>query len=377
MKVALIPSWYNSDTAPTRGSFVRDQAVALSERGLTVIVIVFDRDAVGPLFKIRRSVESGMIHIRVAVPAPMHRLLGFYAPLLLAEKLVEILDVEAPDVVHAHAVRPAGVVAALAMAKLRLPWCLTEHSSPLKAFWYTPHGRRQIARAYSASHRLFGVSNSLVREMRHFFPRSAAQVELLYNGIDTDVFRAVPMPIADMGCRLLFVGGLVNQKAIPDLLRAVHALPPEMPWTLSIVGVGPLEGSLRDLAQALGIADRLNWLGAVPHEEVPQIFSKHDLLVVPSRAETFSLVSAEALACGIPVVATRCGGPEEVIGPLGLPLVPVGQPSALAQAITHMLANLSGFDRAGAVESVRDRFSMKSLAAKLETIYADMVREAV
>jgi glycosyltransferase involved in cell wall biosynthesis len=280
-----------------------------------------------------------------------------------------------PDAIHVHAVRPAGTVVAKAMVNSTVPWCLTEHSGPLRAFWSTRHGWRQINRAYEATDRLFGVSQSLVKEMKQFFPRGAAKAGVLYNGIDTRLFTADPGPQVAPGSRLLFVGGLVKGKGVSDLLRAVASLPTECGWTLSLVGSGPLQVALSKEAQALGIADRIRWCGSVPHDEMPAIYATHDLLVVSSVAETFSLVSAEALACGIPVVATRCGGPEEVIGPLGLPLVPPGDPPALAQAILEMLGRLSTFDRAGAVRSISERFSMAALAARLETIYAQMIRE--
>ena len=374
MKVAIVPSWYNSDRAPSRGNFVRDQALALARRGLSVSLVVFDRDARGRPLQVRRSVEDGLPHVRIAVPSPWHRLLGFYAPGILAHRLQTVLQHEMPDVVHAHAVRSGGVVVDRWLSGRSVPWCLTEHSSPLRAFWWTSHGRRQIDRAYLNAARLFGVSNSLVDEMRQLFPIGAANATLLYNGIDTDLFTpGEGRPHA--AARLLFVGGLVPQKGISDLLRAVATLPRENGWTLSLIGAGPLEAALRNEAGALGIADRLHWLGSVPHEAMPPIYAGHDLLVVSSRAETFSLVSAEALACGLPVVATRCGGPEEVIGPLGLPLVPPGDAEALARAILEMLDRLPAFDREGAVRSIAERFSMSALAARLEAIYSQMVRE--
>lgn len=375
MKVAIVPSWYNSDRAPSRGSFVKNQAMALAQRGLSVIVVAFDRDAPGPLLRVRRSVEDGLAHVRIAVPSPWHRLLGFYAPAFLARRLAAVLDTEAPDVVHAHAVRPAGVVTGLALAARNIPWCLTEHSGPLSAFWWTPHGKRQIDRAYGAADRLFGVSNNLMQEMRRCFPRGAAKAELLYNGIDTDIFKPDRDDLRSPGARLLFVGGFVAGKGVSDLLRAVSSLPANVDWTLSLVGAGALEPGLRGEARTLGIADRLQWLGAIPHGVMPQIYAEHDLLVVSSVAETFSLVSAEALACGVPVVATKCGGPEEVVGPLGLPLVPPGDHEALARAILDMLGRLSVFDRGAAVRSIAERFSMSALATRLETIYAQLVRE--
>lgn len=377
MKVAIVPSWYDSPRAPARGSFVRNQAIMLARRGMAVTVVAFDRDATGLPLRLRHTIEDGLPHIRIAVPSPWHRLLGFYAPAVLARHLASVLRQERVDIVHAHAVRPAGVVVDMALVDSGIPWCLTEHSGPLHAFWWTEHGRRQIDRAYGRADRLFGVSQALVGDMKRLFPRGAAAAEVLYNGISTDLFSPAGTWPRKTGTRLLFVGGLVEGKGVSNLFRAVAALPQEHCWKLSLVGTGPLEAALRNEADALGITDRLLWRGSIPHGSMPQVYAEHDLLVVASQAETFSLVSAEALACGVPVVATRCGGPEEVIGPLGLPLVPPDDPAALTWAILEMLDRLPAFDREGAVRSIAERFSMSALAARLELIYAQMVREPI
>jgi len=375
LKIVLVPSWYSSDRAPTRGSFIKEQALAIARRGLDVAVVAFDRDASMPLLRVCRSVEAGLRHVRIAVPAPWHRLFGFYAPQLLANRLRAVLKEEAPDLVHAHAVRPAGVVTGMALANSDIPWCMTEHSGPLRDFWWTAHGHRQIDSAYRSAGRLFGVSNSLVRDMRHYFPQGAAHAQILYNGIDTRLFARFQRSSPSTGARLLFVGSLTEGKGVYDLLEAVCRLPARIDWTLSLVGGGPLREPLAQRASLMGMSDRLHWLGSVSHDAMPDVYARHDLLVVSSLAETFSLVSAEALACGLPVVATRCGGPEEVIGPLGLPLVTPGDPAALGEAILGMLGRLSAFDREGAAKSIEQRFSMTALAARLETIYADMVQE--
>jgi glycosyltransferase involved in cell wall biosynthesis len=375
LNVVILPSWYNSERAPARGGFVKDQAQALLRAGHAVSVIVLDRDAQGRLLGVRQSIEDGIPHYRIAVPSPWHRILGFYFPGLLARQVVRILDVVRPDVIHAHAVRPAGVVAQLAASRTGIPWCLTEHSGPLRKFWTSGHGAGHIAQAYSRTGRLFAVSDSLRREMLRYFPAAASHTEVLHNGIDTDRFKPPASPLRRPGAALLFVGGFVEEKGLPYLLDACARLPTRLDWTLSLVGSGRLAQILRDRAASLGIADRLRWIGPVPHADLPQIYSAHDLLVVSSVTETFSLVAAEALACGVPVVATACGGPEEVVGPLSLPLVPPADPDALAEAIAALLDGLPTFDRAQAVQSIRERFSMDALVRKLDRIYATLIRE--
>jgi glycosyltransferase involved in cell wall biosynthesis len=324
------------------------------------------------LLNIVESIEDGIRHIRIAVPYPWHRILGFYAPNLLAKKLVQILDVYRPQLVHAHAVRPAGVVTELAMRQYPLPWCITEHSGILTKFWLTPHGRNAIARAYARCGALISVSKFLRSELIRLFPGSTAKVEVIYNGIDCLRFKPT-LFLPGVG-RLLFVGSLNEEKGVDVLLVALSLLPKALPWTLSLVGDGRDFPKFLQSAEELGIARHLYWHGSVPHRSMPKVFCAHDVLIVSSTHETFSLVCAEALACGIPVVSTKCGGPEEVVPAFGGEFVSVGSPEALSNAISNALLGSLPFDRDRSVEHIRERFSIESVAIELEAVYGKLLK---
>lgn len=370
MKIVIIPSWFNSHKSPSRGSFIAAQARGLIRRGHQVTVIVPDRDANTRLLSVSDEMESGLRYLRISVPSPWHRLIGFYAPRILARIIRENVQRLSPDVVHAHAVRPAGVLAEYAMRGLDTPWCLTEHSSPLRAFWWTAHGKAQIARAYANTSKLYAVSESLRREMVNYFESAASETSVLYNGIDTDLFTP-QLPVTGEG-RLLFVGGLEPKKGLGVLFLALAMLPPTAAWTLTIVGKGRLERSLRRDAASLRIADRIHWFGSAPHDEMPKIYAAHDVLVVPSEHETFSLVCAEALACGRPVIATRCGGPEEVVPPFGGLLVTPNDPNALAAALNSALCNSMPFESQLARSYINNKFSLSVLLDRLEQTYSEL-----
>ncbi len=371
MKVAIIPSWYNSPRAPSRGSFIRVQAEGLSARGHEVSLVVLDRDSDGKLFDIERTLENGLHCTRISVPAPMHRLFGFYMPKVLSKIVrTEILKIK-PEVVHAHAARPAGVVAQYALTNLDIPYILTEHSGPLKAFWWTAHGKRQIARSYQKSKRLFAVSEFLKKEMLQQFGNAAATAKVLHNGINTALFSCKGEP-PDEG-KFLFIGGLEPKKGLEILLTAFARLSSEVKWSLTVVGQGPLLDRLRKIASHLKISDRIFWVGPVEHEYMANIYAEHDFIVVPSIHETFSLVCAEALACGRPVIATRCGGPEEVIPQGGGILVPVGDVTALSCALLDALSGEIEFDAQKNIDYVVSTFSLDRLINELENVYANLI----
>ncbi len=139
------------------------------------------------------------------------------------------------------------------------------------------------------------------------------------------------------GARLLSVGTLKPQKDHATLLRAFALLPEELDASLAVLGDGPLRGELSDLAQALGIHDRVRFLGFVP-DPIPW-FRTADVFVLSSRWEGFANVIVEALSFGVSVVSTDCpSGPSEILedGRFG-ELVPVADPTRLALAIAATL----------------------------------------
>src|SRR5690606_7317873 len=125
-------------------------------------------------------------------------------------------------------------------------------------------------------------------------------------------------------------------KGIDDLLHAAAMLLPNQPdLHVNISGDGPERPSLEALAQELGIAGRVHFLGRVPH--APDFLRQLDIFVLPSRFEAFGLVAAEAMAVGTPVIVSNAGGLPEVVahGKTGL-VVPVNSRPALAQAIAKL-----------------------------------------
>ena len=122
-----------------------------------------------------------------------------------------------------------------------------------------------------------------------------------------------PVPVQALK-HWLFLGALLPNKGVKWLVEAFtkcHADDPEL--TLSIVGNGELHGQLLHRIEELGVRGSVTFAGAVPPDEALRLMREHDLLVHPSRSETFGMTVIEAVAAGMPVLVTRCGGPEETL----------------------------------------------------------------
>jgi glycosyltransferase involved in cell wall biosynthesis len=157
------------------------------------------------------------------------------------------------------------------------------------------------------------------------------------NGVDLKLFHPREQAAPDQGrIRCLAVARLVERKGLGELLRAFAMLQPGR-YELEIVGKGPDEQVLRDLAERLGIAEEVCFTGSLDRAAVAQRYREADLFTLPSSAEAFGNVFAEALASGLPIVGSNVGGIPELVehGVNGL-LVTPGNPRALAQAIRYL-----------------------------------------
>jgi glycosyltransferase involved in cell wall biosynthesis len=182
--------------------------------------------------------------------------------------------------------------------------------------------------------RVVAVCESLGRLTAQTCP--GLQYSVVPNGVDLRLFHPAEKAPRDGRIRCLAVARLVERKGLGELIRAFALLPRDR-YELEIVGRGPDERTLRELARRLGVAQEIRFSGSLDRAAVAQRYRDAHLFTLPSSAEAFGNVFAEALASGLPVVGTNVGGIPELIehGVNGL-LVTPGNPQALAQAIQYL-----------------------------------------
>ncbi|MBI3406902.1 MAG: glycosyltransferase [Planctomycetes bacterium] len=196
----------------------------------------------------------------------------------------------------------------------------------------------------------------------------AARIRVLWNGIDLERFAFTgPRPSGPAVC----VARLSPEKDVATLLHSVALVLREVPgFELEIAGDGPCRAELHSLAASLGVERSIRFLGMT--DDVASVLKSASMFVLPSITEGISLTLLEAMARGLPVVATRVGGTPEVVadGATGI-LVPPSQPRSLAQAILKLqhdpvLAKQMGV--AGRVRVEKD-FDIRGMIAKYESLY--------
>lgn len=288
-----------------------------------------------------------------------------------------------PSLVHAHSHGVGFYVAlALLLVRSRAPLLVTLHGTTDLA----KHRRFQWAKwiLLRRAQALVCVSESLAQLARVTPGVIASRVSCIHNGIDTQYFSPHPSTATQKSQRVraagVIIGAVGNVRAAKGydvLLRAVALCVSEgLSIRLLIAGddLNPLGDELRMLGRELAIESQIEFVGFV--SDVATFLNGLDLLVVSSHTEGFSLAAAQAQACGLPVISTRCGGPEEIVadGETGI-LVPVADSGELCRAIRTLAASPETRSSMGERARLRvmERFSSKSMIDGYRRLYGQML----
>lgn len=309
---------------------------------------------------------------------------------LMRRRLAEAIEGVAPDVVHAQfgwSGRDVGETC----ARLGLPLVVTFHGSDVTVY---PDRRKR--------ERLSPLVRSRHNRYQHLFPfvtRALVVSEFVRKrlrdrgymgeihtvpvGVRLDRFPHRP-PRTRGRIELLFVGRLIPRKGLATLLRAMTLLPKRhASTTLTVVGDGPQRTSMPALAGSLGISDRVRFRGAQTRSQVQGALWHADLLVLPSEtqpdgeAETLGLVLLEAMATGLQVLATDCGGMREALPPeFRREIVPEGNPVALAERLSDLLDRRGDWPARSqlAREFVEREYSWERRARETVDVYREVAR---
>ncbi len=379
-KVLFITAWYPTKEQPVEGVFVREHARAV--RLYDDVVVLHYAGAAPNLKGLWRMEQEPDANLTAGIPTyrvwyrrwPIPQTSYFISPWSVWQAFRRIVAQGfRPDIIHAH-VYTAAVPAVLIGKSHHIPVAVTEH--------FTEFPRKLLRRlevwkarlAFRQADIVMPVSKSLQRAIEEYGIKARFQV--VPNVVDTHLFYPDFSPQLKSQSKRLLVVSLLDpshKKGVPYLLHALSQLRQQRDdWHLDIVGDGPARAGYEHQAAGLGLADKITFHGLKPREEVAEFMRRADLFVLPSLFETFSAVTAEALATGTPVLATRCGGPEEFITDEVGVLVPPGDVDALRNGLHFMLDNLHLYLCKQISQYAMERFSPEPVGAKLHTVYQSL-----
>lgn len=382
MHVLIIPSWYPETPEDIDGIFFRLQAQALQRSGLKIGVTA-------PVFRSMRgkpaSVVNGGYGIRSYteenIPTYIYKSMYFFPRLPYLDrhrwvgagwKLFKryVRDHGTPDIIHAHSMNHAGILAQQIHEKTGIPFVLTEHSSTyarkLIRNWQRP---AMLQSAQQCSARI-AVSKDFCRLLETEY--GGLDWQYIPNSLSPAFIRPVDLANKPKNADFTFcsVAHLNYNKGFDILLPAfAEALKTHPDLKLKIGGTGLIASQLHNLAAELGLENSVEFLGGLQNDQVLDLMFRSDAFVLASRNETFGVVFIEALSQGLPVAATRCGGPQTIINENNGILVPVGDVQALADALVSLYENRGRYDAQTLRADCLSEFGEEAVVRRITAVY--------
>jgi glycosyltransferase involved in cell wall biosynthesis len=285
-----------------------------------------------------------------------------------------------PDLVHAHNLNPAGLLAREIKRRHSIPYVVTEHATSFHRGLIPRSLYPRLRRSANDAAALIVVSPALRDTLVQTLGLIAARAVWIPNVLDPAFLSQLPAPCPPAASSFTFlaIGNLIPHKGHARLIRAfARAFGRQNDVRLEIAGDGPEEKGLRALAAEMDVAQTISFLGRLTRPNVLDALVRCHALVLPSSYETFGVVLIEALATGRPVIATACGGPNCIVEPEDGLLVPPDDEAALANALERHYQMSGAYDPARLRARALARFGSDRLVHDLLPLYQQAVRDKI
>ncbi|UCH64093.1 MAG: glycosyltransferase [Fidelibacterota bacterium] len=388
MKLYVIPSWYPSKLNPANGTFFVDWAGTLARASHDIVIIA---NVMHPFKKLPKyhqlpgkthqpGLESGLLtYRREAInlrPKLAKKSFQVYKKSLTSQFEQALTEKGRPDIVLVHSSLWAGAALAERLSSEAIPFIVMEH---LKAFLleagFSDFQKRCVQTTYSRADKIVAVSSTLEKQILKIFPGAQGKTTIIHSPVTKKMMAPVGLDSSTApDFTFIAVSLLRTEKRIDLLLKAFSRLVQAgKSARLKIVGDGPLRKSLERLARRLNVGNRIDFLGYLTREQVTGELHQSDCLVLPSDVETFGMALVEAMAAGLPVIATSCGGPQDIVTEETGLLVPVNDEIALCQAMQTIMDNYDNYEPEKIRRYVGGKFGEQTYVAALTAVFDELV----
>ncbi|TJY44319.1 N-acetyl-alpha-D-glucosaminyl L-malate synthase BshA [Cohnella pontilimi] len=297
--------------------------------------------------------------------------------LSLASKMHQVAQLQGLDILHVHYAVPHAICAYLAkqMSGNRLKVVTTLHGTDITVLAQDETLKDIIRLGIRESDAVTAVSNDLIKETRELLDISEP-IDLTYNFVDKRIY--YPRECTDLRCDfaephekvLMHISNFRPVKRTMDVVDIFAKVNEQVPVKLLLVGEGPDLPKLQNKIANMGLTHRVHFLGK--QDDVAQVVSIADLMLLPSEKESFGLVALEAMACGVPTIGSQAGGIPELVqhGVTGY-LAPIGATDEMAAYAVELLKDQKKYAafREACLKRARTEFCDAVISKKYEEIY--------
>lgn len=381
MKILFVTRGFPSENDPMAGNYEAVQAKAIAAKGHEVSVIgvrwlnllhIFDSKKINC-----RVVDGIRIYecdrIKLSIPHVYFPKIELWVQKWQFKRVYNrcVRDIGKPDIVHAHIIMYAAPAIYLKQ-ELHLPFVITEHWSRV----FEEHALKRVMNmipTYHVADKIICVSKALSYNLKQ---KCGLDSIVINNMVDNEFFRTCKNRGQKESFKFIAVGAMREGKRF-DLLVEAFALC-KFPKNVSLVIVG--DGEKRHLIEKkiheYDVSRQVKLLGLKTPEEVNGLLCQSDSFVLSSRLETFAIVLIEAMAKGLPVIATKCGGPETFVRPQDGLLVPKEDVVELSKAMKYMVDHSHEYDAEEIRQHCYDNFSQNVIADKIIDVYNQVINNS-
>ena len=374
MHILLVTSAYKSEFNPVNALFFRDQAKALQKGGNQVGLIcalpisLKTVKSEKKLFFSREAYNDEGVDTIVqpffSIPKTPNRTKK--KRFSIAKQLfLEYVDkFGLPEILHVHTFL-AGELAIWVKEKYDIPYVVTEHSTNFARGNFSQSQLQFSKQVYKNSKSNIAVSNEFCSLLKK---QTSCKFQYVPNVVDTDFFKPSKKVKSSENFTFLNVAHLDAKKNQAGLIKSfAEQFSGKTKYNLIIAGEGPEKENLQTLISSLGVTNQVSLFGRASREEVLQLMQNVHCFVLPSFHETFGVVLIEAMACGLPVLSTKSGGPESIIknDDYGY----LCHENELAEMLEKMTSQV--FNSKAIRDYVQKSFSENAVRKKLESIYCE------
>ena len=373
LHILFISSWFPTRLHPFRGDFVERHAwaVATKDRVTALHVEQVDRNSDLPdldHFE-KRGVQYYIFYQRRSAVPVLGRAIDYFKKWRLYQKGFSLINQKdgAIDLIHANITNPGGYIGYRLSKRSGIPYIITEHHTlynkrhPEHSKAFSDH-RTKLALKHAGG--ITAVSHDLLGTIRQHFPNDHTAV------IPNVIYHVEPS--TEKENYFIHVSTLDDaHKNVSGILKAFKLFRSRHPEVdLFIVG-GKTEQLIKDLQRHVG--EGVTFLGTQNHAKTLELIGKSQGLIQFSRYETFSIVVAEAISLGVPVITTACGGPEEYVEPTMGIMTPQEDIQALADNMERLLSFDTSHSRQNR-DKILSEFSEQQIAQKFDQFYREVLQ---
>lgn len=379
MQLYIIPSWYPTDIHPENGSFFRDRALMLSKGGTNVTVMAAIQHSLKDILSYHNMTntlneDDGMdtyVYQTVNIYPRLEKCAFQRYQKFAIKSFNQTVEKKGnPDVVLFNSSLWAAAALAEVLQHKNITFFVSEHLKEfMPSFEFSSFQTETINRVYNKATAIIAPSKVLQRSIMEKFPNHKNKIIHLPNPVDEDVFSPAEKKNNESKVNFISVGLFRREKNIDVIVDAfARLIKQEVDTHLTLVGDGPLRAEVENKIRKLNIDNHITLTGYIDPLLVAEELKSSDILLSASSVETFGMSILEAQSCGIPVIATDCGGPVDIINDKTGILIDAASDESLASAMMSMINNLSNYDSTYIREQVVDRFGKSRYNSSIRKI---------